>query len=89
MDIAVWCCRKEYGELWDFNPYRVRHAGSGFTVDDETSRLTVESERSCARSHGNQTRNLFFASFCKACSKKVVLYLCGFVRGQSNRQESQ
>jgi hypothetical protein len=39
-------------ELWDFNPYRVRSLGNGFTEDNETSRLTVETEPSCARSHG-------------------------------------
>jgi len=39
-------------ELWDFNPYRVRRLGKNFTLESEKASLSVETERSCAKSRG-------------------------------------
>ena len=39
-------------QLWDFNPYRVRHLGKNFTLESEKASLSVETEPSCAKSLG-------------------------------------
>lgn len=57
-------------EIWDFNPYRVRRLGKGFAVEDETARLTVETEPSCARSNGIEKGIRSSLPFVKLVPKK-------------------
>ncbi|KAM6494493.1 hypothetical protein JOM56_010854 [Amanita muscaria] len=57
-------------EIWDFNPYRVRRLGKGFAVENETARLTVETEPSCARSDGIEKGIRSSLPFVKVVPKK-------------------
>ncbi len=61
-------------ELWDFNPYRVRRLGKGFAVENETARLTVETEPSCAKSHGIKEGIYSLLPFVKNVPKKWPAY---------------
>jgi hypothetical protein len=62
-------------ELWDFNPYRVRRLGKGFAVENETASLTVETEPSCARSHGFKEGIYSSLPFVKHVPKKWPPYI--------------
>jgi hypothetical protein len=61
-------------ELWDFNPYRVRRMERGFAVENETTRLTIETEPSCAKSHGIKEGIYSSLPFVKLVPKKWHRY---------------
>jgi hypothetical protein len=62
-------------ELWDFNPYRVRHLQKkDFAVDNESARLTVETELSCAKCQGIKNGIYSSLPFVKLVPKKWPKY---------------
>jgi hypothetical protein len=61
-------------ELWDFNPYRVRRLEKDFAVENESVRLTVETEPSCVKSPGIKNGIYSSLPFVKLVPKKWPKY---------------
>jgi len=65
----------EAWELWDFNPYRVRRLEKDSTVENDSVRLTVETEPTCAKSHGIKNGIYSSLPFVKLVPKKWPSYI--------------
>ena len=61
-------------ELWDFNPYHVRRLGKDFALENESVRLTVETEPSCAKNEGIKNGIYSSLPFVKLVPKKWPQY---------------
>lgn len=61
-------------EIWDFNQYRVRYLGRGYTVESEAACVSVETEPSCATSIGLLGGAYSSLPYVKLVLKELVKY---------------